>query len=254
MGSSGSKPRKDEALVLCKERTQYIREAIDARFTLSAAHLSYMKSLCSIGPALRQFTESVLLSDPALSVSELDKSPAHSSIASPTHGESPLSPLVKPSAFRRRTTGSIDSAVTVDSVTLSNSVVNPVESDPSWDYFDSNMNQAKGLRQIKEKKVLPAENEEKEAVSVTEEVKGDLGEEVEREDESEFITHRAKEFLPSVKEIEQQFIRAAEAGDEMARMLETDKVRLTVSSVVLSGSSHILVLYMSCKNSMSMLC
>lgn len=239
MGSSGSKPRNDEALLLCKERTQYIREAIDAWFALSAAHLSYMQSLCSIGPVIRQFTESELISYPALSVSEPDKSPTHSSIASPTHGESPLSPLVKPSASHVRTTGSVDSVITVDPVTSSNSIVNPADSDPSWDYFDSNMNRVKGLKQVKEKEVLPV-NEKKGTVSVTEEVKGDLGEEeVEREDESEFITHRAKEFVPSVKEIEQRFIRAAEAGDEVARMLETDKVRLSVSSVVFSGSSQI---------------
>jgi Protein of unknown function (DUF630) len=36
MGSSGLKPTIDEAFVLCKERTQYIREAIDARFIILA--------------------------------------------------------------------------------------------------------------------------------------------------------------------------------------------------------------------------
>lgn len=240
MGSSGSKPRNDEALLLCKERTQYIREAIDARFTLSAVHLSYMQSLHSIAPAIRQFTESELLSDLGLSVSEPDKSPSHSSIASPVHGESPLSPLVQSSVSHMTATESADSVLTgtAEPVTLSKSIADLADSDPSWDYFDSNMNRVKGLKQVKDKEVVP----------LTEDVKGDLGEEVEREDESEFITHRAKEFVPSIKEIEQRFIRAAEAGDEVARMLETDKVRLSVSSVVFSGSSQNLTLYMSCQD------
>ncbi|KAJ4790674.1 DUF630 family protein (DUF630 and DUF632) [Rhynchospora pubera] len=237
MGASGSKPRSDEALLLCKERTQYIREAIDAWFALSAAHLSYMQSLRNIGPAIREFTESELLSDPALSVSEPDKSPSHSSIASPTHGEIPLSPPVQPIVSHMRATGTVSSVVTatVDPVTLSDSVGNLADSGSSWDYFDPNVNPGKGLRQVKEKEVLPL-NDKKCGASGTE-VKGDLGEEeVEREDESEFITHRAKEFVPSIKEIEHRFARAAEAGDEVARMLETNKVRLSVSSVVFSGT------------------
>ncbi|XP_047091694.1 protein ROLLING AND ERECT LEAF 2-like [Lolium rigidum] len=52
------------------------------------------------------------------------------------------------------------------------------------------------------------------------------------EDPSEFITHRAKDFVSSMKEIEMRFIRAAEAGNEVSRMLETKKIRLDICAKV----------------------
>ncbi|CAM0912655.1 unnamed protein product [Alopecurus aequalis] len=52
------------------------------------------------------------------------------------------------------------------------------------------------------------------------------------EDPSEFITHRAKDFVSSMKEIEMRFIRAAEAGNEVSRMLETKKIRLDICAKI----------------------
>ncbi|XP_031493029.2 LOW QUALITY PROTEIN: protein ALTERED PHOSPHATE STARVATION RESPONSE 1 [Nymphaea colorata] len=49
----------------------------------------------------------------------------------------------------------------------------------------------------------------------------------EREDASEFITHRAKDFLSSIEEIKNWFQRACEAGKEVSRMLEANKVQPT---------------------------
>ncbi|KAD7117530.1 hypothetical protein E3N88_04798 [Mikania micrantha] len=51
----------------------------------------------------------------------------------------------------------------------------------------------------------------------------------EREDPSEFITHRAKDFLSSIKEIESRFFQASESGKEVSRMLEVDKIRVGYS-------------------------
>ncbi|KAF3796893.1 hypothetical protein EJ110_NYTH00781 [Nymphaea thermarum] len=49
----------------------------------------------------------------------------------------------------------------------------------------------------------------------------------ERKDASEFITHRAKDFLSSIEEIKNWFQRACEAGKEVSRMLEANKVQPT---------------------------
>ncbi|KAF9610317.1 hypothetical protein IFM89_021987 [Coptis chinensis] len=46
---------------------------------------------------------------------------------------------------------------------------------------------------------------------------------------SEFITHRAKDFLSSIKDIEHRFFRASESGKEVSRMLEASKIRLKSS-------------------------
>jgi len=65
--------------------------------------------------------------------------------------------------------------------------------------------------------------------SQTESVKDSCLTEGEREDPSEFITHRAKDFLSSIKEIESRFFRASESGKEVSRMLEVDKIRVGYS-------------------------
>lgn len=51
----------------------------------------------------------------------------------------------------------------------------------------------------------------------------------EREDPSDFITHRAKDFLSSIKDIENRFFRASECGREVSRMLEANKIRIGYS-------------------------
>jgi hypothetical protein len=64
----------------------------------------------------------------------------------------------------------------------------------------------------------------------------------ETEDPSEFITHRAKDFVSSMKDIETRFIRAAEAGNEVSRMLETKKIRFDVCAKIPGKGAYILCL------------
>ncbi|XP_044469814.1 protein ALTERED PHOSPHATE STARVATION RESPONSE 1-like [Mangifera indica] len=59
----------------------------------------------------------------------------------------------------------------------------------------------------------------------------------EREDPSEFITHRAKDFLSSIKDIEHRFFRASESGKEMSRMLEATNIRVRISEAKGSSSA-----------------
>ncbi|GAU19765.1 hypothetical protein TSUD_78910 [Trifolium subterraneum] len=51
----------------------------------------------------------------------------------------------------------------------------------------------------------------------------------EREDPSEFITHRAKDFRSSIKDIEHRFTRASESGREVSRLLEANKIKVGFS-------------------------
>ncbi|PWA82524.1 hypothetical protein CTI12_AA179320 [Artemisia annua] len=66
-----------------------------------------------------------------------------------------------------------------------------------------------------------------------------------REDATEFITHRAKDFLSSIKDIESRFFRASECGKEVSRMLEADKIRVGYSEAK-GGSSASLLLCANC--------
>ncbi|RWW21079.1 hypothetical protein GW17_00014765 [Ensete ventricosum] len=315
MGSTVSKPAKDDALLLCKERIKYIKQAIDSRYALSASHLSYIQSLRSVGAALRQFSEADLLVESSISTSEVEKSPSHSSYASPSPSRfvecagspslsaSPLSPQISNVSYMRAT-GATAVRVTIDQSTThfveEDSITFPLPPPPppSWDFFyptdaagsiNVNVGRMRGLRQLKESEVVPLIEEEGISTSKKEmkednacfnrtneepqpanlvEIRSDkvrgpkfastsltgsvdaivriassepcgsnlentkLQKEIcpEREDFSEFITHRAKDFVSSMRDIEHRFLRAAEAGYEVSRMLETKKIRLGVSS------------------------
>ena len=57
MGASSSKMDDDKALQLCRERKKFVRQALDGRCSLAAAHVSYVQSLKNTGTALRKFAE-----------------------------------------------------------------------------------------------------------------------------------------------------------------------------------------------------
>lgn len=349
MGCALSKHEGDEALFLCKERARFIKQAMDSRFALSAAQLSYTQSLRSVGMALRQFAECENLVESSLSTSEPDKTPSHSSYASPSpsgipdqiisprNSGSPLSPRLSNTSYMRATTSS-PLKFTVDSSSNSHFVEEesltfpfpppppppPLDSGFSWDFFDpidakgnakvSNggsginesfsrlvgLNHAKeeGMSTIIEEEVRPIQSNEEfrwakansngydcgstngngsERPAGSKETefvdgsrpktdKGTIDEAVEalpransaelnktkrekdgmdkelctaREDASKFITHRAKDFSSSIKDIEHRFAKAAESGHEVSRMLETKKIRLSISSEIIGEFGHV---------------
>ena len=333
MGCASSKTEKNEALRLCKERRRFVKQAIDSRYGLAAAHVSYTESLRNIGIALRRFAEAEALIESSLSMSatELDKTPSQSSYPSPSpshnaevsdspmHNESPLSPPVSRLSYMRSgATAAVTVSVTppkngyMDDESTSFSMPPPPPPPPegaSWDYFDPaddsedfrfvgldgiNMNfddlrawkrvqgkevgldgtdelheistrpgwehktpegsdcndqmeesnghsinsggtdgirktidyevkhqgaNAKGSAETMSRKhILDQSGSKRERALVEKDVSA------EREDPSEFITHRAKDFLSSIKDIEHRFFRASESGKEVSRMLETNKI------------------------------
>lgn len=66
MGSTRAKNEDDKALVLCQERKRYVREALDGRCALAAAHFAYIQSLRHTGFALRKFVEPDVPTDSSL--------------------------------------------------------------------------------------------------------------------------------------------------------------------------------------------
>lgn len=57
MGVASSKIDDDKALQLCRERKKFIRQALDGRCALAAAHVAYIHSLRVTGTALRKFVQ-----------------------------------------------------------------------------------------------------------------------------------------------------------------------------------------------------
>ncbi|XP_055833774.1 protein ALTERED PHOSPHATE STARVATION RESPONSE 1 isoform X2 [Solanum dulcamara] len=324
MGAASSKSERSEALRLCKERKRFIKQAVDSRYALAAAHVSYVESLRNIGIALRRYAEAEVLIASSLSTSatELDKTPSHSSYPSPSAShiggvsDSPIlngSPLSPPPIATRLSymRSARPNAVTVkvsphstnmyvDDVDYSTPLPPPPPPDSgSWDFFDPTDNESfrfvthngrqlnfdelvekdnDGDNGIQEEFLTPkseprsnghgksefhdsslvmpkrAENNsqkvgdgEAKDVSSEQEANGSVGTTIgksalqvsgskgdkslvdEREDPSEFITHRAKDFLSSIKDIEHRFFRASESGKEISRMLEASKIRVGYS-------------------------
>lgn len=275
MGSTASKPEKNEALRLCKERRRFIKQAIDSRYNLAAAHVSYINSLKTLGIALRRFSEAEILIESSLSTTsatELEKSPSHSSYPSPSpsHLESPTFPNEVNLSYMRAGVASNPLTVKlnlnnnnafVEDDSLGYSMPMPPPPPPfeaaggSWDYFDPSDNcesfsflrgkeldvdfddviDAKGKwptemgSETKNSGNLMGESGEnaiEKAGSKGEKAKNSCGE---REDPSEFITHRAKDFRSSIKDIEHRFFRASESGREVSRMIEANNIRFGYS-------------------------
>jgi Protein of unknown function (DUF630) len=67
MGVAPSKIDDDKALALCQERKRFVREALDGRCNLAAAHFSYVESIRNTGIALRRFAEPGYLTELSLS-------------------------------------------------------------------------------------------------------------------------------------------------------------------------------------------
>ncbi|KAI4373623.1 hypothetical protein MLD38_011730 [Melastoma candidum] len=66
MGATASKVEEDKALQLCRERKKLVRQALDGRCSLAAAHVMYIQSLRNTGTALRKFVEPEAHSEPFL--------------------------------------------------------------------------------------------------------------------------------------------------------------------------------------------
>ncbi|KAM0860647.1 hypothetical protein ACQ4PT_046418 [Festuca glaucescens] len=341
MGSSASKQDRNTAMQLCKGRLKHIEHAIDARYALSAAQLSYEQSLRNVDAALKEFVESHHEGAP-------EKSP-RSSCALP----SPLRPTDSantppPPVPRRSDVSHLRSAASTSlTVTFSPSNASfvkegqpisasfspllPSEVCSSWDFFDPNVvdqnvashvpddSQSVCMRNLEdcghgdEKDSASSIGNTSPAVEVQEQlgaygckeadddlnhhklnhndcneieiadvhlpndsnleqgpdqvqkqsvegqnptsISNDIENEAHHvdkvnvperscseEEKGSSITSRSKDFLSDVKELDCQFTRAAESCHEVSRMLETRKIRLSVSTQITGKPSDALSL------------
>ncbi|KAL1326966.1 hypothetical protein HN51_037072 [Arachis hypogaea] len=364
MGTANSKPQKNEALTLCRDRNRFIKVAVDSRYALAAAHVSYIQSLRNVGIALRRYSEAEVLVESSLSIS--DKTPSQCSYLSPSSPpshlaevevdasdsplpefHSPLSPPVTTLSYMR-SGGNASVTVRVNACggdsfldDESNVFTMPPpppplpESGESWDFFDpvednesfrfvghatseccheeeggstvfgaardqwlgvgSDRNGTMklnsdekhsrnfggvtkeneygssyghcsdhsvvsrgvgGSKQVADVGVKQLESTSNGGVmkenvvgnggvgrSSSKTEKNIAGKDLcaQREDPSEFITHRAKDFLSSIKDIEHRFIRASESGREVLRLLEANKIMVGYSEAKGKSSAAALI-------------
>lgn len=75
MGASNSKIEDDKALILCRERRRFVKQALAGRCMLAAAHVSYVQSLRNTGTALRKFVEPEVLVETSMHASASSTAP-----------------------------------------------------------------------------------------------------------------------------------------------------------------------------------
>ncbi|CAN6910468.1 unnamed protein product, partial [Brassica oleracea] len=218
--STKEKKKKNEPLLLCKERKRFVKRAIDSRCALAAAHVSYVRSLRNIGACLRQYAE-------AETVAAVASSPSHNSSSYPDDD-------------------SVDSPLSRNSNPLDMPELSPPPPRPrrpetsSWDYFDT-CDEFDSFRLTDNASVVGLEKQSKQSNAEdfkTEQRKQSSEDDGEREDPSEFITHRAKDFVSSMKDIEHKFFRASESGKEVSRMLEATKIRVRFADDTTTGKGN----------------
>ncbi|KAL8548785.1 hypothetical protein ACS0TY_007887 [Phlomoides rotata] len=66
MGASNSKFEEDKSLQLCRARKKFIKQGLNGRCSLAAAHIAYIEELKIIGAALRRFVEFDAVPDESL--------------------------------------------------------------------------------------------------------------------------------------------------------------------------------------------
>ncbi|GER55014.1 hypothetical protein STAS_32644 [Striga asiatica] len=64
MGASNSRVEDDKGLQLCRARKKFIKQALNGRCSLAAAHIAYINELTIIGAALKKFVEADSNSEP----------------------------------------------------------------------------------------------------------------------------------------------------------------------------------------------
>ncbi|KAG6500426.1 protein ROLLING AND ERECT LEAF 2-like [Zingiber officinale] len=74
MGCGSSKAEEPPLVVLCRERRELIRAAVEHRFALAAAHAAYFRALGRVGDALHRFVQEELVAAPASPVLTLPPS------------------------------------------------------------------------------------------------------------------------------------------------------------------------------------
>lgn len=237
MGVANSKTETCEPLRLCKERKKFMKQAIDSRYNLAAAHVVYIQSLHNLGIALGKLAETEVC---------FDSFPTQISTLNymKSSGVNAVTVNVNPSKI------SNSNKVYVDDVESSPSPPLPPPMPPrfSWDYFDPSdgsfrlMTQRHDRFRHETNVVKKDESGNVDDDMIDGEVNGadlickndqieqcDLKDET--EDETEDVIYRGKDFVSSVKDIEDWFIRASKLGNEVSRMLEVNQIQISYSEV-----------------------
>ncbi|KAJ6919287.1 protein ALTERED PHOSPHATEARVATION RESPONSE 1-like [Populus alba x Populus x berolinensis] len=220
MGCCYSRIEREEMVSRCKARKRYMKQYVKARQSLSVSHAMYIRSLRSTGSALLQFSNNE--SDHHLRLPPIHPSPP----PLPPTPQPPPPPPMSPSS---------DTWTTTTTTTTAASPLPPPPPPPvagsSWDFWDP----------FVPPPPISVEEEEWEEVTTTittsemvvvapPSVASRFPKENASGSGSELamvVSRNSKDLVEIIKEVDEYFLKAADAGGQLSRVLEVSSPNLS---------------------------
>lgn len=192
MGCAQSKIENEESVARCKERRQFMKEAVVSRNAFAAAHVSYIMSLKNTGAALSEYGQAEMVGLHNNHHSTTTSSATTTAVASSSVAQTPMDnlppppplPVFSPSPLRRAATMPVNSAMRPFSDDLNSTMSNipvqegeagggglsenvdqknqpppppppPVNKGMTWDYFFSMEDDINAVSNMAEEEIAP---------------------------------------------------------------------------------------------------
>ncbi|XP_011043178.1 PREDICTED: uncharacterized protein LOC105138705 [Populus euphratica] len=220
MGCCYSRIEREEMVSRCKARKRYMKQYVKARQSLSASHAMYIRSLRSTGSALLQFSNNE--SDHHLRLPPIHPSPPPLPPTPPPPPPPPMSP-------------SSDTWTTTTTTTTAASPLPPPPPPPvagsGWDFWDPFVPPPPISVEEEEWEVVTTTITTSEMVAVAPpSVASRFPKENASGSGSELamvVSRNSKDLVEIIKEVDEYFLKAADAGGQLSRVLEVSSPNLS---------------------------
>uniref|UniRef100_A0A3N7EXS1 DUF630 domain-containing protein n=1 Tax=Populus trichocarpa TaxID=3694 RepID=A0A3N7EXS1_POPTR len=220
MGCCYSRIEREEMVSRCKARKRYMKQYVKARQSLSASHAMYIRSLRSTGSALLQFSSNE--SDHHLRLPPIHPSPPPLPPTPPPPPPPPMSP-------------SSDTWTTTTTTTAASPLPPPPPPPPvagsGWDFWDPFVPPPPISVEGQEWEEVTTTITTSEMVAVAPpSVASRFPKENASGSGSELamvVSRNSKDLVEIIKEVDEYFLKAADAGGQLSRVLEVSSPNLS---------------------------
>ncbi|KAH1113327.1 hypothetical protein J1N35_006705 [Gossypium stocksii] len=209
MGCWYSRIDREESVSRCKARKRYIKQLVIARQALSASHSMYLRSLRGTGSALVQFSSNE---------TTLHRPPP---VPAPPPPPPPQQPPMSPGS---------DTWTSGTTTTASPALPPPPPPPPSssWDFWDPFAQAATtASRSVTEEEWEAATSTSETAVTAVTGAANAAGPPSSGSELAMVVCRNSKELVEIVKEVDEYFLKAADAGSHLSLLLEASNPNLS---------------------------
>ncbi|KAL9378226.1 hypothetical protein Peur_029561 [Populus x canadensis] len=229
MGCCYSRIEREEMVSRCKARKRYMKQLVKARQSLSASHAMYIRSLRSTGSALLQFSNTE---------TDLHHHHHHHRRLPPIHPSPPPLPPTPLPPPPPPMSPSSDTWTTTTTATAASPLPPPPPPPPpvaasSWDFWDPFVPPPPRSMEEEEWEEVTTTATASEMVAVVPpSVVSGFSKETASGSGSELamvVSRNSKDLVEIIKEVDEYFLKAADAGGQLSCVLEVSSPNLSVS-------------------------